>query len=224
MVWARPQRNEKIGDINMPNQVDGTNNTKEPEKREPEKKERDKKTTCLLVAAGIIILLLLLLLLRSCGTGPSPIVGPNNTGRPTFDMEVDPNAQKGSLEGKSKEEIQAALNEQVANGAINISMKLAPSFEDGTSEGDLLIVNDEINIYPQVVELYLIDTESETGLGDLLYKSGLIPVGSRVDSGKLLVDLDKGEYPCIAQFNAINEENGQLMGQARANVTVTIQN
>ena len=58
---------------------------------------------------------------------------------------------------------------------INISMNTSPVFEDGTSEGNLMIVNDTSNLYPQIVEISLNDT------GETIYKSGGIPVGSKIE-------------------------------------------
>ena len=96
-------------------------------------------------------------------------------------------------------------------------MNLNPVFKDGSSEGNLLIMNEEINRHPQVVEIYRKDTE------ELIYKSGAIPVGSRVETGKLLVDLDAGEYPCVAYFNSVDENTGELLGKAGAEITIIVQ-
>ena len=57
---------------------------------------------------------------------------------------------------------------------------------------------------------------------ELIYRSGLIPVGSRVDYAKLSVDLEKGEYPCVAYFNSVNEETGELLGKAGAEILIVI--
>ena len=160
------------------------------------------------------ICLVLVLCLRSCGATPTdnPI---QNT--PIFDLTQDGNAQEGQIEGRPVEEIQEELNRMVEEGMINISMNLNPVFKDGTSEGNLLIMNEEINHHPQVVEIYRKDTE------ELIYKSGLIPVGSRVETGKLLVDLDAGEYSCVAYFNSVDENTGELLGKAGAEITVIVQ-
>lgn len=166
----------------------------------------------LLILFGL--LLLLCLLLRSCGADP---VEPKPN-KPIFDLTPDSGAQEGDFEKKSQEELQEELNKKVEEGMMNISMNLNPIFEDGTSEGNLLIMNEEINRYPQIIEIYRKDTN------ELIYRSGLIPVGSRVEYGKLLVDLDAGQYPCIAYFNGINEETATLMGKAGAEIMLTVKN
>ena len=48
------------------------------------------------------------------------------TQQPALEDWYDSNAAQGQFEGKSKEEIQAALNEEVAKGMMNISIA-APS-------------------------------------------------------------------------------------------------
>lgn len=161
------------------------------------------------------ILLCCLLLLRSCGAEKIDV--PNQEDKPVFDLTIDDGAETGDRETMSKEEIEAMLNQKVQEGMINISMNLNPVFANGTSEGNLLIVNEEVNRHPQVIEIYRNDTN------ELVYKSGLIPVGSRVDYGKLSVDLDAGEYDCVAYFNSINEETGELLGKAGAEITLIVQ-
>ena len=64
----------------------------------------------------------------------------------------DASAVEGGWETLSQEEIEASLNAKVQEGMINISMNTAPVFPDGQSEGNLMIVNELINNYPQQVQ------------------------------------------------------------------------
>ena len=64
----------------------------------------------------------------------------------------DSSAIEGGWDNLSPEEIAEKLNEKVAEGMINISMNTAPYFEDGKAEGNVMIVNESINNYPQQVE------------------------------------------------------------------------
>ena len=64
----------------------------------------------------------------------------------------DSSAVEGGWDNLSPEEIAEKLNEKVAEGMINISMNTAPYFEDGKAEGNVMIVNESINNYPQQVE------------------------------------------------------------------------
>ena len=158
------------------------------------------------MAAVVIVIVILLLLLRSCG---APANDPGG-------IEFDPSATEGGWDEADTDEIIAGLNEKVEEGMINISMNTSPVFADGTSEGSLMIVNEEVNNYPQVVEISRDDT------GELIYKSGAIPVGSKIESAKLSVDLDPGTYKCTALFYNVDPDTGDYLGCAGAVVTVTV--
>ncbi len=156
--------------------------------------------------AAVVIVIVILLLLRSCG---APADDPGG-------IEFDPSATEGGWDEADTDEIIAGLNEKVEEGMINISMNTSPVFADGTSKGSLMIVNEEVNNYPQVVEISRDDT------GELIYKSGAIPVGSKIESAKLSVDLDPGTYKCTALFYNVDPDTGDYLGCAGAVVTVTV--
>ena len=118
----------------------------------------------------------------------------------------------------SPEEIEARLNEKVAEGMINISANTAPIFEDGSSEGNLMLVNESINNYPQKVQIVRNDT------GEQIYESGAIAVGSKIERAKLDVVLPAGTYECTAYFHNLDPETGDIIGTAGAIITITIKN
>ena len=64
----------------------------------------------------------------------------------------DSSAVEGGWDNLSPEEIAEKLNEKVAEGMINISMNTAPYFENGTAEGNVMIVNEDINLYPSLFD------------------------------------------------------------------------
>ena len=68
---------------------------------------------------------------------------------PKTGIVYDDSAIEGGWDNLSPEEIAEKLNEKVAEGMINISMNTAPYFENGASEGNVMIVNESINNYPQ---------------------------------------------------------------------------
>ena len=100
---------------------------------------------------------------------------------------------------------------------INISMNTSPIFPDGKSEGNLMIVNELVNTYPQRVELIRNDTN------EVIYSSAAIPVGNKIASAKLDVELPAGTYECTAMFHSLDPETGAVLGSAGAVVTVTVQ-
>ena len=164
-----------------------------------------------MLIAAVLALVLVLCLFRGCSDEAGLSIPDNLPG-----IVFDESAVFGGWEELTKDEIEANLNEQLAEGLINISMNTSPYFEDGTSKGNLMIVNETINRYPQKVEIIRNDTE------EVIYTSGAIPVGSKIEAAKLDVELDAGEYECTALFHNLNPDTGAILGTAGAIITITI--
>ena len=130
----------------------------------------------------------------------------------------DSSATEGGWDNLSPEEIAEKLNEKVAEGMINISMNTAPYFEDGKAEGNVMIVNESINNYPQQVEFIRNDT------GEQIYQSKAIPVGSKIERAALDVELSAGTYECTAMFHNLDPVSGEIIGTAGAIITITVKN
>ena len=137
---------------------------------------------------------------------------------PKTGIVYDDSAVEGGWDNLSPEEIEARLNEKVAEGMINISANTAPIFEDGSSEGNLMLVNESINNYPQKVQIVRNDT------GEQIYESGAIAVGSKIERAKLDVVLPAGTYECTAMFHNLDPVSGETIGTAGAIITITIKN
>ena len=129
----------------------------------------------------------------------------------------DSSATEGGWDNLSPEEIAEKLNEKVAEGMINISMNTAPYFENGKAEGNVMIVNESINNYPQKVQIVRNDT------GEQIYESNAIPVSSKIERAMLDVTLPAGTYECTAYFHNLDPESGAIIGTAGAIITITIQ-
>ena len=130
----------------------------------------------------------------------------------------DSSAVEGGWANLSPEEIAEKLNEKVAEGMINISMNTAPYFEDGKAEGNVMIVNESINNYPQQVEFIRNDTQ------EVIYQSKAIPVGSKIERAALDVELPAGTYECTAMFHNLDPVSGEIIGTAGAIINITIKN
>ena len=137
---------------------------------------------------------------------------------PKTGIVYDSSAVEGGWDNLSPEEIAERLNQKVAEGMINISMNTAPYFEDGKAEGNVMIVNESINNYPQQVEFIRNDT------GEQIYQSNAIPVGSKIERAKLDVVLPTGTYECTAYFHNLDPESGEIIGTAGAIITITVKN
>lgn len=162
-----------------------------------------------------IVIIILLLMRCCCGCRCQDKDGPDTK---AFWTGIDPDAVPGNFEGLTEEEIQALLNNKVEEGMMNIHMLVQPTFEDGKSAGNIGIYVEPQNREPQVVQILLKDTE------ELIYQSGIIPVGSRVEKGRLTKDLDAGIYPCIARFHRVDAETGEDLGMAEHEIMLTILN
>ena len=177
------------------------------------KESKNNSKTIIGIVIGVLLMIAIILgCLRSC-EGDQSETTPDNTGT---GIVYDDGAVVGGWDEADIDKIVEGLNEKVDEGMINISMNTAPSFESGTAAGSLMIVNESINRYPQVVEITRNDTN------ELIYKSGAIPVGSKIESAKLAVDLDPGTYECTAMFYNVDPNTGNYLGCAGAIIHVTV--
>ena len=160
---------------------------------------KNPKKALLIGTAVSAVLIIIIAVLMMFVQGPSP---------KTVLLPVDSKAS-------TPEEVQQDV--QPSEGTtMTISICSNPVFHSGAEEGYLNIINEEINTLPQQVKIY----RSEDNF--LLYETGLIPVGKVIQDDRLKVNLPKGDYPCVAMFYSY--DNGQVIGQAGANITITVKN
>lgn len=131
-------------------------------------------------------------------------------------LESSIKAELGQLENKSNEEIQAALNEVVAEGNLSISINMNPVFPTGSSKGSLQIENGPQNLYGQRVVITLVDTDEQ------IYDSGYMPINSHIQEDTLAVDLDAGNYDANVVFTAYDENTGNEVGQVISKIKITV--
>ena len=113
---------------------------------------------------------------------------------------------------------QAPPEYRVVVNRKNQKMNTAPYFENGAAEGNIMIVNESINNYPQQVEFIRNDT------GEQIFQSKAIPVGSKIERAALDVELPAGTYECTAMFHNLDPVSGEIIGTAGAIITITIKN
>lgn len=139
------------------------------------------------------------------------------TQQPALEDWFDPNASQGQFEGKSKEEIQAALNEEVKKGMMNISIAAVIKFPDGASEGEARIENIAANPVDQKVVIALKDS------GEVVYESGALAPDQHIQNIKLTRDLDPGDYTAVATFTGYDRETHKQTGQAAAEIVIHVE-
>ncbi len=179
-------------------------------------KHKSNSRTAVWIGAGVLAAVAVGALIFIIVTLRSPMT--KEDARAKAGIVYDSSAIEGGWDNLSPEEIEAALNNKVAEGMINISANTAPIFEDGASEGNLMLVNESINNYPQMVQIIRNDT------GEQIYQSNAIPVGSKIEHAKLDVILPAGTYECTAYFSNLDPETGDMIGTAGAIINITIKN
>lgn len=164
----------------------------------------------------ILILLLLLLLLIIAGIGTFVYLRsmPKEQDGPNF----APNASVGALPGKTREEIEAMLNQQITDKMVAFTVNAAPVFDNGKAEGNLMLESPGNNINYIEFVISLDDT------GEVIYRSGLLKPNQYIDKDKLLVDLDAGEYACTVDITLYDPETLDAKGMSQAGITVTVLN
>ena len=188
------------------------NHSAHPNRNNNRKDTKNSNKIIAIVIGVLLIIAILLAAFRGCES-VKPIENPIETGP---GIVYDDGAVQGGWDEADTDKIIASLNEKVEEGMINISMNTSPNFRDGTSEGNLMIVNEGINRYPQVVEITRNDTN------EMIYKSGAIPVGSKIEHAKLSVDLPAGTYDCTAMFYNVDPNTGSYLGCAGAIISITV--
>ena len=178
-------------------------------------KHKSNSRTAVWIGAGVLAAVAIGAIIFIIVTLRSPMT--KEEARAKAGIVYDSAAVEGGWDNLSPEEIAEKLNEKVAEGMINISMNTAPYFENGTAEGNVMIVNESINNYPQQVEFIRNDT------GEHIYQSKAIPVGSKIERAALDVELPAGTYECTAMFHNLDPETGEIIGTAGAIITITIQ-
>ena len=58
---------------------------------------------------------------------------------------------------------------------------------------------------------------------EVIYTSGAIAVGNKIEAAALDADLDAGTYECTALFHNL-DNSGNIIGSAGAIITITIKN
>lgn len=133
------------------------------------------------------------------------------------DEVMEPNAVIGPMPGKSIEQIQAELTQQVKEKEVAFAINSSPIRKSGESKVNLMFENPESNGKMTRVELTRDDT------GDLLYKSGLLQPGSYIPEVELDGQLEPGVYACTATIYAYKLDSEEFIGKVAAGVSLSIE-
>ena len=131
-------------------------------------------------------------------------------------LEPEARVQSGTLNdpARRREELDAMVQE----GMLTFSINATPVLENGKSNANLLIENPPGNGNRFTVTIRREDTEEE------IYKSGYLDPEQYIEKAPLDVELQAGEYPCLAYFDAYRIKDNAYIGRAAAKITVFVEN
>jgi len=135
---------------------------------------------------------------------------------PGDSLELADNATMGVLPGVDPAQRQAELQQLLDESMISFSINTSPVFETGGSEGNLMLENPTNNAKLLVVEIYMDDTQ------ELIYQSKALPAGSYIENARLDKLLEPGSYEATAYFKAYRESDHSYIGQAGADITLSV--
>ena len=142
----------------------------------------------------------------------------------TPDPKLEPNATVGMMPGKTAEQIEAELNQQISEGMIAFTVNSAPTFSGG--KGNIWFENPASNGKYTRLELCLdeADPYAETLGGELtLCRTGLLKPGSYMETIALEAELPPGSYSCTARIFAYRSDGETYLGEVQAGLVLTVQ-
>ena len=114
-------------------------------------------------------------------------------------------------------EIMADIREKVARGMFETHMNTTWIFPDSKSPSSNAVMgNSPNNNFP----FWFTVTVRETG--DIVYTSGLLPVGTQIAEIILDEELPAGEYPAVVNINMIDDEGEPVESNMGFNITLRI--
>lgn len=120
------------------------------------------------------------------------------------------------------QEIMENMESNVREGYFETYMNTEWIFPDGTSETQNAILgNSPNNTKPIRCEILLEESE------EIVFSTGVIPVGAQIPPFKLDVDLDAGKYDAVCMVYLLNEmDDGTYKDYSNAgfNITITVEN
>lgn len=115
-------------------------------------------------------------------------------------------------------EVSSKIEDKVAEGMFECSMNTTWTFPDGkSSSSDAYLANVNSNSKPIYFEVIL-DDEKKT-----VYKSSIIPVGSKIKEIKLDDDLSKGTYKATCLYHLMDENaDGTFTEYSKAGFKISL--
>ncbi|MEH2952056.1 hypothetical protein VV089_03525 [Candidatus Merdisoma sp. JLR.KK011] len=127
-----------------------------------------------------------------------------------------------TINEENYQQIQEDIGNEVKEGYFETYMNTDWTFPDGTSETtNAVLGNSPNNKKPIRCEVLLEETD------ELVFSTGVLPVGAELPAFKLDVDLDAGTYDAVCMVYLLDEaEGGTYIDYSSAgfHVTITVEN
>lgn len=105
--------------------------------------------------------------------------------------------------------------EKVAEGQMSLEMEVEARSADGENFSCYL-ANADQNSYDMYMMLYRDDTQ------ELIYQSGIIPIGARIESFTTNVKMDPGMYVCTLVFCQLEEDGETIHAQVNVGLNLSV--
>lgn len=164
-------------------------------------------TVILILLAAVIALLILVLAKKDPGQTPAPATADGRV--LTYDSTVvldDP------------ETLQKLVDEMVRKaeeGTMTLEMQVDAVSDDGITF-TCYLANALENNYDMFMTLYLDETQEE------IYRTGLIPLGGRIETFSLEKALDQGSHSCTLVFNQVEEDLQTIHAQVNVGLNLIV--
>lgn len=150
------------------------------------------------------------------GTEPTSTPSPYYPGRPVYGPGSTPSPNEPTVSPEPIDpSVQEDLDVVVGENDIVVSMNLSLPLITGESMANVDIVNEAISRHPQVVEIYLKET------GELIYQSGIIPIGYGIEKIEFNQVLDVGDHVFIARIYNVDYD-GKALGYFEAEGVISV--
>ncbi|MBD5545539.1 MAG: hypothetical protein HDR01_15170 [Lachnospiraceae bacterium] len=109
-----------------------------------------------------------------------------------------------------------ALYEKAAEGQMALEMQTQANSKDG-SQFTCYLANAKKNTYDMYMVLYLDDTQEE------IYRSGLIPIGGRLEKFTISQTLESGSYEATLVYNQVEEDRQTVHSQVNVGLNLIVE-
>ena len=164
----------------------------------------------------VVVLLAIMICLAVTGSAGYVVYTQSRLGDPLPQLEPEAYVQSGTLNDPAGRK--AALDALVAEGMLTFSINATPSMENGKGMANLMIENPPDNGNRFTVTIIREDT------GEELFRSGYLDPEQYIEEVPLDVELEAGEYACVANFDAYRIQDNAYIGRGAARITLYVKN